>query len=91
MSYYTTYELSYNRSIVKESKEDISGYYCLEYVKWYEHEEDMKEFSKKYPMELFTLEGVGEEEGDMWIKWFKNGVMQESKAKIKISYDECVL
>ena len=54
-------------------------------TKWYEHEEDMKQFSKKFPDTLFTLKGIGEESGDIWVKYFKNGKMQTVKAKIEIS------
>lgn len=50
--------------------------------KWYEHDKDMKEFSKKYPEYLFTLKGEGEEAGDMWVKYFLNGKVQTANAKI---------
>jgi hypothetical protein len=50
--------------------------------KWYEHDDELKEFSKNYPNWLFTLEGKGEEAGDLWKKYFVNGKMQEAQAKI---------
>lgn len=50
--------------------------------KWYEHEEDMKKVSSNYPDVIFTLEGEGEEAGDMWKKYFMNGKMQSCKAVI---------
>lgn len=56
-----------------------------EEVKWYDHEEDMKAFSRKFPAVLFTLNGEGEESGDVWVKYFKNGKMQASKAEIKLA------
>lgn len=52
--------------------------------KWYEHEEDMKQLSLKFPDVLFTLRGEGEESGDVWVKYFKEGKMQISKAEIKL-------
>jgi hypothetical protein len=55
-------------------------------VKWYDHEEDMKELSKIYPEVVFKLKGEGEEGGDIWVKYFKNGQMQDCPAKI--SFDE---
>ncbi len=60
--------------------------------KWYEHEKEMREFSKKYPEVVFTLHGEGEATDDLWIKYFKNGKMQTSKARIEYdSYDESLL
>lgn len=52
--------------------------------KWYEHEDDMKRLSLKFPDVLFTLRGEGEESGDVWVKYFKEGKMQVSKAEVKL-------
>lgn len=49
-------------------------------VKWYEHEDDMRHFSEKYPQLIFALSGAGEETEDMWKKYFVNGKMQIAKA-----------
>jgi hypothetical protein len=51
-------------------------------AKWYSHEEDMRELSKKYPDLVFQIKGEGEESGDLWIEYYKNGKMQEAPAKI---------
>ena len=50
--------------------------------KWYEHESDMRDFSERYPTLVFELTGVGEESGDHWKKYFRNGKMQAVQAKI---------
>ena len=53
---------------------------------WYAHEVDMKAFSMKHEDVIFILYGDGEENGDMWTKYFLNGKMQEERAVI--SYGE---
>jgi hypothetical protein len=58
----------------------------LDSVKWYSHEEDMKRVSLKYPDLVFKLRGEGEEAGDMWIHYYKNGKVQKCEAKI--TFDE---
>ena len=92
MGYYTKYELSYDIGKVVESVEDITGYvehYFTTGCKFYKHEEVLKTFSLEYPDVLFTLEGVGEEAGDQWVKYFKNGKIQVSKAIITFEqFDE---
>lgn len=52
-----------------------------EEVKWYEHEEDMKKFSKRFPDIVFCLEGR-DEEGEVWRKYFKDGKFQYVKPQI---------
>ena len=75
--------------------EEVSGYKLEDFLsgsdqtKWYTHEEDIKKFSKRFPTVLFTLKGEGEESGDMWFKYFKNGKMQVAMARIEFdSFNE---
>lgn len=57
--------------------------------KWYDHEEHMKEISKLYPGVIFKLHGEGEESGDVWYKYFKDGKMQDCPARLTFDeYDE---
>lgn len=71
---------------VIEAHPDAIGYALLrcgstsESCKWYEHEEDMKTLSIRFPGVLFTLSGDGEESGDIWKKYFLDGKMQICKA-----------
>jgi len=69
--------------------------YALEYdgetrsaSKWYNYKDNLKEFSKKYPDAIFCLHGKGEENGDIWNLYAKNGKVQLEKAQIVIApYD----
>jgi len=100
MGYYTTHdleiidqdELTVGAHI--EEIEENSDDCCLfgDEVKWYEHQEDMTKHSLKYPDLVFVLSGEGEESGDIWKEYYKNGKMQFEKAKIVFGeYDESKL
>lgn len=62
-------------------REDL-GFY--ESVKWYDHDEDMLEVSKKFPDLLFCLCGEGEDQGDIWENYYNAGRMQACYAEIVI-------
>ena len=101
MGYYTRFELSAApvpslrspgdavTDFVKGSEEAA---HCLlndgaanDSGKWYEHEEELLEFSKKYPHLIFTLRGEGEEAGDIWAKYFNDGKVQVEKASVQVA------
>lgn len=62
----------------------VGGEYtlCPEKCKWYDHEKDMKTVSLMHPNILLILYGEGDDSGDLWVKYFLNGRMQTSMAKI---------
>ncbi len=61
-------------------------------ARWYKHEDDMRAFSKWHPSFIFKLHGDGEEQGDVWVKYFKGGKMQECKIITTFApYDESKL
>lgn len=41
--------------------------------KWYNSKEDMIQLSKKFPELLFSVDAAGEEPGDLWQAWARNG------------------
>lgn len=84
MGYYTQYTLKVTpfdenliptlRSVNKEANFAIDDNgETAEECKWYDHKNDLKRFSKNYPMTLFELSGIGEENGDMWKMYVKGG------------------
>jgi len=82
MGYYTHYALStdppsYDVDHEEQISEAADYNTCFEDpLKWYDCEQDMREYSKRYPEVLFTLSGEGEEPEDLWRAYFRNGKMQ---------------
>lgn len=61
-------------------------------TKWYDHDEEMIELSLQFPEIVFQLYGDGEENGDTWYKYYKNGKKQYCPAIITYEkYDESKL
>lgn len=91
------YETSYYLEVAADNAEDIiedaeKTFDCDlrgDVAKWYDYEEDMVNFSKKYPGILFTLRGNGEKWDDIWIAYFLDGKSQVEHAKI--TFKECIL
>jgi hypothetical protein len=104
LGYYTTYKLECPAAgrelgweIAAEMERYETDYGKLssfvggygESIKWYDHESDIKAFSKRFPDVVFTLHGEGEESGDIWVKYFKDGKMQKVEAQIVFApFDE---
>jgi hypothetical protein len=61
--------------------EELESYYCGS-AKWYEYAKDMTAVSKELPDILICVEGYGEERGDIWRHYFKNGKHKKVKAEI---------
>jgi len=103
MGYYTIYTLCVlngNENIISKLREENEdAMYAIDengvgrcMAKWYKHEEELKSFSKRNPDILFKLEGEGEENGNLWVKYIKNGKVQVCYAKISFDeYDESKL
>lgn len=106
MGYNTTYSLQVQPPKTKTPEEIISelcrsndeiGYVLTDNGdtyhsgKWYEHERDLREFSQLHPAHLFVLSGKGED-GEEWIKYFRNGKMQVAEAVVQFEpFDETKL
>jgi len=97
MGYYTTFNLKAPVELIQQFREECEyAAHCLnedgssgESGKWYEHEDDMRAFSLEHPGVLFEMTGEGEENEDMWRKYFKDGKMQRCEARITFDdFDE---
>lgn len=42
-------------------------------MKWYSYQSDMERISKQFPDTVIKIHGEGEEIGDLWDAYFKNG------------------
>lgn len=57
--------------------------------RWHNNENDLREFSKFFPDKVFILHGEGENNTDIWNKYFRAGKMQFCPAEITFKqYDE---
>jgi len=94
MGYYTRHTLEHDdkgRIDHEEGITDTTGYeYSVfddDEIKWYDHEKDMRNYSKCYPKVTFILYGVGEEEGDYWKEYYKNGDMVRRNGEMTVTYE----
>ena len=83
---------TFNAFVMKNEKMlDALGTSFGEYVgpsTWYNHEDDMIEISKQFPGVVFKLEGDGEDSGDIWKQYFKEGTSQICHSNITFNdYD----
>lgn len=82
MGYYTRHQLTiiegdnYTTDYEQEIAEVTQYFNCFEdEIKWYDQEKDMIKYSKKHPNTTFMIEGEGEDSGDIWRAYYKNGKM----------------
>lgn len=99
MGYHTYHELTIEPDDEELKRQIIDGessdsevrnlwVYGEEPSKWYEHDEDMRELSKKWPNVTFHLHGEGEENDDIWTATYVNGLCHHRAAQIIIeSFD----
>ena len=59
----------------------IDGYFGDD-MSWYEHEKEVAELSADFPALLFYLRGEGEEAGDVWELWARNGKTVKVQAEL---------
>lgn len=87
MGYYTRYDISNNSEEIKAAINEISGYsYGVESdeIKWYNHLNDIKAVSLMFPGQEIHVSGEGEESGDIWKAYAKNGLVY--RAEVVLDY-----
>ena len=102
MGYYTRFEIEIDRgatqvmdTLIKTmdygefQQNSETEWSSAEQWKWYGHEDNLKAVSKAHPLSLITVTGYGEEQGDIWRKYFLAGQMQTCKLEIK--FPPCTL
>ena len=100
MGYQANFELSLEsgenlpKEVVVTIKEEfpwLGGdcYFFQGLAKWYEFDTDMRAFSTRFPDLVFNLHGAGEDSGDIWDYFYKNGKSCGGQAQIVYyEYDE---
>ena len=108
MSYCTSHDLtincehtSYNatdlilkfRNLYEDAADAIDDVgSCNEDVKWYDAEDQLCEFSQGFPGALFVLHGEGQEAGDIWNLYVKNGKSYRDQLIVELpAFDESKL
>jgi len=99
MGYCTNFELNIEDgdidiSVISKRLTQITKYTfgydgTLYHAKWYDWKDDMRKLSSEYHDIVFVLSGQGEEYGDIWKAYFKNGKMQYAAAIVTFEpFDE---
>ena len=65
-----------------ENHEGSFCYFLGANCKGYTWQKEMKELSQAFPYLLFTLEGKGDDDNDIWRAYFVDGKMQYTEAKL---------
>lgn len=73
LEFITTNDICNSYHQVPDSKYNLTFGESTDDIKWYAHHDDMIMLSKAFPNVVFSLYGVGEENGDEWMSYYKLG------------------
>ena len=83
MGYHTRYGLDVIGETNIDHYSEIQKTFELDFeeAKWHDYEQNMCDYSKKYPNLIFVLSG-DDGESDLWKDYYKNGLVQSENAVI---------
>lgn len=82
MGYYTSFAINISKDepsfrdrleLISDEQFEQDGTYYYTYAKWYDYAKNMCELSKEFPNLVITVNGSGEEPGDLWQDYWKEG------------------
>jgi len=90
MGYYTDFTITTDSNaiitdLIRTALGEISGHDFEDgnvNAKWYDHEDHITQVSRQFPLVLITVDGEGEESGDMWRLYARNGEFEKVEAKV---------
>lgn len=92
MGYSTDYNITSNSQEIQEAIEKESGYGYFQDITWYKWKDDVKTVSLQFPDTVIEISGNGEEYGDIWKAYIKNGKAFVAEAKLVFEeFDESKL
>jgi hypothetical protein len=80
-------DIDFKATFVSITGYSLDNEWSLNMVKWYNHETDMRRLSARYPQWVWQLDAEGEEQGDIWRKYFHDGRMQRANSEVIIKHD----
>lgn len=91
MGYYTDYEIkviggSVDNTVFISKFKEVTGYpiggdFCFT-GKWYNYHKDMLQLSELFSCTTFKFSCIGEDRGDEWCIYYKNGKFQNAELRI---------
>ena len=78
-------EITESESGLRDLEAFVDGW-ALGDAKWYEHEEELKDFSRHFSETLFILTGEGNKSDDRWKLYVKNGKAWRATGQVQVVF-----
>lgn len=80
----------FDRDYYLSSDQKSISFYSNDVFKWYDHDTTLMMLSTKFPDLTFCLHGEGEENGDLWNTYYKNGKTEHCPGRIEYEEPQCI-